>query len=420
MKIFKKHYLNNTIDALKFKAWTDIQAKVIPSATKGKDIIGVSETGSGKTHAFLLPIFDQIDASKHEVQALILAPTRELAKQIESMARFIVKQADETIHIRTYSGGEDRLKEINRLKTSKPHIVIGTPGKVYDLAIKERVLPLHKVKHLVIDEADMSLDSGFLNDLEAVINTVHKDAQFMVFSATMVKSLRDMLKKVMHNPLEVVLEQQNLSQLPITHYFIKVNPDKILNTLESLLKTMNPYLGLIFANTKEEAKHTAQHLRQAGYKVTALHGDMSSRERKQALRDIDSLHVQYIIASDMASRGMDIKGISHIINLGFPKDMSFYIHRSGRTGRMGQSGQVYTFYTDRSHQSFKALLKENVTLNFADVKRGELVKKQTDDAILKKASTPARVKKTIKETVKPGYKKKYHQKQKHKKKGSSS
>ncbi len=418
MKIFNKDYLNATLDALKFKQWTDIQAQVIPAAKKGRDIIGVSETGSGKTHAFLLPIFDQINAEKAEIQALILAPTRELAKQIETMARFIVKQADETIHIRTFSGGEDRMKEISRLKTSRPHIVIGTPGKIYDLAIKERVLPLHKVKHLVIDEADMSLDSGFLNDLEAIINTVSKEAQFMVFSATMVKSLRDMLKKVMHHPLEVVFEKQNLAQLPIKHHFIKVNPDKILNTLTELLKTMNPYLGLVFANTKEEAKATYQHLRQAGYKVTAMHGDMSARERKQALRDIESLNVQYIVASDMASRGIDIKGITHVINLGFPKDMSFYIHRSGRTGRMGQSGHVFTFYTDRSHESFKALLKENVTLNFMDIKRGELVKKQADDAMLKRASTPPKPKKKIQETVKPGYKKKYHQKQKHKRKGS--
>lgn len=413
MKEFKKDYIQRAIKALNFEKLTEIQENIIPEAIKGRDVIGVSETGSGKTHAFLLPIFERLDESDVRVQAVIVAPTRELAKQIETMARIIAEHSDQPIKIRTYSGGEDRNREIERLRRGAPHIVIGTPGKLYDLAIKENHLPLHQARTLIIDEADMALDAGFLSELEAIINTVPKTAQFMVFSATMVKPLRDTLKKVMRHPLEVVLETQRLKQLPIKHHFIKTNPDKVIDTLDALLSAINPYLALVFANTKEEAETVAGHLHQNGLKVTSLHGDLSSRTRKQVLRDINNLNVQYIVASDMASRGIDIKGISHIINLAFPRDMSFYIHRSGRTGRMGQSGKVYTIYTDRNHEAFKYLLKENVTLHFIDVKHKEIIPKKQDEKILNKAvERPPKRKKTIKDTVKPGYKKKYHHKQK--------
>ncbi len=412
---FKKTYLETALKDLGFAHFTEIQQAVIPKALDKRDVIGVSETGSGKSHAFLLPVFDHLDEHKTNVQALIIAPTRELAMQIEKMAKHLASFSPLPIDIRTYSGGKDRLREIERLHKSQPQIVIGTPGKLYDLAIKENALKIYKTNTLIIDEADMSLDQGFLPTLEALINITDQKAQLMLFSATMPKPLRDFVKKSMTHPHEAVFEQRRLEKLPIQHYFLKASPDKELMTLDRLLEVLNPYLSLIFANTKESVIEIYGIMKNAGYKVTMMHGDLSARERKQVLRDIEKLNVQYIVASDIASRGIDIEGISHVINVGLPRDMSFYIHRSGRTGRMGKSGDCYTIYTDRHHQQFKALLKENIPLNFIDVKNKEIILKQKDQKMLKEMPKKKNPKPSKKEDVKPGYKKKHHQKQKQQK-----
>ncbi len=382
---FKKSYINNALKALEFQTFTEIQEKIIPFAIKGRDIIGASETGSGKSHAFLLPIFEQLDESLNNVQALIISPTRELASQIEKFAKEIASYYEGHISIKSFKGGSDREREIAWLKNNQPQIVIGTPGKLYDLLVKENVLKIHTAKTLVIDETDMALDQGFMKEIEAIASTVKKESQMMVFSATIPKHLEHFVQKSMHHPHKVILDKKRLKHLDINHYFLRTTEENRLNDLESLLKTFNPYLAIIFTNTKEEASQLSGHLRRLKYQVTALHGDLSPRERKQVLRDIDKLNVQYIVASDMASRGIDIKGISHIINYNFPKDMTFYIHRSGRTGRMKQSGDVYTLYTKKNQQAFDFLVKEEVSFEFVALKKGELITKETDQQVLTRA-----------------------------------
>ncbi len=409
---FKNTYLKTAIEALGFSTFTQIQQAVIPKASLGKDVIGVSETGSGKTHAFLLPIFDNLDVNVNEVQALIIAPTRELVQQIEKMAKHLASFAKTPIDIRAYSGGKDRLREIERLAKSQPQIVIGTPGKLEDLAIKANVLKIYRAKTLVIDEADMALDQGFLPTIEVLVNHASDKAQFMLFSATMPKPLRDFVKKSMHHPYEAIFEHKRLEKLPIKHHFLKAAYDKEHEALHKLLGVLNPYLALIFANTKEEVIEIYESMVEKNYQVTMLHGGLPPRRRKQVLRDIEGLNVQYIVASDMASRGIDIEGISHVINVGLPRDMSFYIHRSGRTGRMGKTGDVYTIYTDRNHKQFQSLIKEQITLHFIQVKKQEIVYKDADKKMLaapkhKPTTKPKPSKKT---QVKPNYKKKHHQK----------
>lgn len=407
---FKKTYLQEAIKDLGFEAFTDIQQAILPKALEKRDVIGVSETGSGKSHAFLLPVFDHLDEHALHIQALIIAPTRELALQIEKMAKHLASFSPLPIDIRSYSGGKDRLREIERLHKSQPHIAIGTPGKLYDLAIKENALKIYKANTLIIDEADMCLDQGFLPTLEALINTTDQKAQLMLFSATMPKPLRDFVKKSMSHPHEAIFEQRRLENLPIQHFFLRASFDKEYLALDKLLEVLNPYLSLVFANTKEMVIDIYERMKTAGYKVTMMHGGLTARQRKQVLRDIEKLNVQYVVASDMASRGIDIEGISHIINVGLPRDMSFYIHRSGRTGRMGKSGDVYTIYTDKHHQQFKALMKENIKLNFIDVKNKEITIKQKDQKMLKEMPKKKNPKPASKTKVKPGYKKKHHQK----------
>jgi len=385
MYTFRKSYINNALKTLKFQTFSEIQEKIIPYAVKGRDVIGASETGSGKSHAFLLPIFEMLEEDIAYPQALIITPTRELATQLEKMAKAIATHSEKTIDIRTYKGGTDRDRELQRLKKSQPQIIIGTPGKIYDLVLKENALKIHKVNTLVIDETDMAMDEGFMNELEAIVSTVRKDTQLMVFSATIPKHLQHFIQKSMNNPHKVILDQKRLKNLDINHHFLRTTPEDRINTLEKLLETFNPYLAMIFTNTKEDAEMLSSHLHSKNFKVTALHGDLSPRHRKQVLRDIEKLNVQYIVASDMASRGIDIKGVSHIINFDFPRDMTFYIHRSGRTGRMGMSGDVYTLYTDKNKEAFDFLMKEEVSFQFITVKNKEIVIKESDEKILRRA-----------------------------------
>lgn len=190
----------------------------------------------------------------------------------------------------------------------------------------------------------------------------------------------------MRKPLEIDLGTKGLTRLPITHKFLKVHEEDEFNTLDKLIGVLNPYLAIIFANTKGEVDLIASHLHQKDLDVTKLHGDLSPRERKQVLRDIDKLRVQYIVASDIAARGIDIDGISHVINMAFPKDMRFYIHRAGRTGRMGRSGEVITLYKRSDTDAFSFLMKENIPLEFVDIREKTLTSIKSDATMLKNAS----------------------------------
>ncbi|MFP4077986.1 MAG: DEAD/DEAH box helicase [Candidatus Izemoplasmataceae bacterium] len=382
MMQFQKSYLYDALNGLDFQTLSPIQEKVIPNAQKGRDVIAASETGTGKSHAFLLPIFDALEEDVDQVQSVILVPTRDLATQILDMARTIASYCDKTLDIRAFTGGKDREREIQRLKKSQPQIVIGTPGKVHDLTVKENVLKIHTAKMLVIDEADMALEIGFLSEMEALASIL-KDAQFMVFSATIPKVLRDFLKKSMDQPYEVDLGTKGLTRLPITHKFLKVEEKDAFLTLDRLLDVLNPYLAIVFANTKGEVDLIASHMHQKNLEVTKLHGDLSQRQRKQVLRDIDKLRVQYIVASDIAARGIDIDGISHVINMAFPRDMSFYIHRAGRTGRMGRSGEVITLYKRSDSDAFNFLMKENIPLEFVEIKDKTLKPAKSDTSVMK-------------------------------------
>ncbi len=412
---FTKSYLYDALNGLDFQQLSAIQEKVIPKALEKRDVIAASETGTGKSHAFLLPIFDKLKESEKHVQTVILAPTRDLARQLAQMASELASYCGVPIDIRTYTGGNDRDKEMKRLEKSQPQIVIGTPGKVYDLTVKENLLKLHKANTLIIDEADMALEIGFLKEMEAIASILN-NAQFMIFSATIPQTLRDFIKKSMKNPFEIDMGSKGLTRLPITHKFMKMHETNLFDTLDKLIGAINPYLAMIFANTKDEVDLIASHLHQKGLEVTKLHGDVTPRERKQVLRDIDKLRVQYVVASDIAARGIDIEGVSHVINTGFPKDMKFYVHRAGRTGRMGMSGEVISLYQRSDADAFQFLMKENVPLHFVDVKNGVLKEIKSDSALMHTVASKAPPKKkshkTKNEKVKPGYKKKYHQNQK--------
>lgn len=410
----KKNFIHKAIKDLGFKDFTEVQKLVIPKANKGLDIIGCSQTGTGKTHAFLIPIFDNLDLDNHDVQVVITAPTRELAGQIYKFAIHIAKFSEKPIDIRQYVGGSDREKEINRLKKSQPMIVIGTPGRIIDLSSKENVLNVYKAKTLIIDEADMSLEIGFLEDIDKMAASMSDDLQMMVFSATIPEKIRPFLRKYMNKPSEIFIKPKELSSLNIEHIFLPIKSQSRDTVLLNLVKTINPYIALIFCNKKEKVDEVSALLYSKGYNVTKLHGDISPRQRKQVMARIKKAEFQYIVASDIASRGIDIDGVSHVINYELPKDMEFYIHRSGRTGRANYTGMAISFYTPRDENYLDFLENKGINIIYKDIKNNELVDRRDRNERIKRIQSTKSIEieklnlKRRNKKVKPGYKKKFH------------
>ena len=371
-------YIKTALEALNFKRFTEVQTAVIPAALAGKDLMVSSQTGTGKTHAYLIPVFERMTAKDNHVQTVILSPTRELATQIEQFAKHIAAQAPWPIRIALYTGGKDRDRELEGLKKHQPHLVIGTPGRIKDLAVTSHALAIHTAKTFIIDEADMALESGFLEVIEHIYAVIPSSAQMMVFSATLPDALRPFLKRSMRHPRVIDLVDHSLQNLNLTHTFIKCTPSRTKDDrLKETLAAINPYLAIIFANKKETVERLGKELYQAGHNVTVLHGDLAPRRRKQVLNDIRRLKFQYVVASDMASRGIDLEGVSHIINYDLPKDMAFFVHRIGRSGRMGQSGETISYFTDLDGAAFAFIDKHRIAITIKGGARPDLPKRPT-------------------------------------------
>jgi len=404
-----KDFINDAIKELNFTEFTEIQKKVIPNALKRRSIVGKSQTGSGKTHAFLLPICKNLQLNGN-VEVLICSPTRELAHQIYKVADQISSHSKERIDIRLYTGGTDRQRELRQLST-QPNIVIGTPGKLHDFVIKEKKLFVHNVETFVIDEADMALEDGFLEDIDKVAGLMKRNLQMMVFSATIPVGLEPFLKKYIDNPMFITIQGNQLTNSNIEHLLIPTKYKKKDGLLCELLDILNPFLALIFTNTKKNTIETAKFLRSRGYKVAEIHGDLQVRARKQMMRRIKDLEFQYIVATDIAARGIDIDNISHVINYELPQDVEFYVHRTGRTARANNKGIAISFYEHDSYEYLDLLEAKGIKFAFREVKDGELLKTKNRNQRSKKvyvSSQDDKARKFIRKTkkVKPGYKKK--------------
>lgn len=404
-----KDSTNYFIQLNNFKQPTRIQGEIIPVALKGKDIIGLSKTGSGKTHSYLIPILEKIDFKKDEVQAVIIAPTRELAMQIFDFAKLMTK-VDNTLKIKLVVGGKNKVKEISEF-SGQPQIVVGTPGRLKDLFLNENLLRLDSSKVVVLDEADMIIEYGYLEDVDAIVSHLDDKVQLMAFSATMSKDLKVFLKKYMNETIIVDLNDSKDLNPNIRHILIPTKHKPYKEKLIDLLKTFKPYTCLIFGNSREEVDEIGDYLRKNDFDIVLLHGGLTSRQRKQALKDIETEKHSYIVASDIAARGLDIKGVSHVISCGFPNNLEFYIHRAGRTGRNDDTGTCYALYNENEDKSIRTLIDngvnfEHYSVNASGLKKlkpyGYKYKKKTDKAkeeVLKKLTKKDK-------KVKPNYKKK--------------
>lgn len=403
-----KNFIVNALNDLKFKELTPVQRNVFNNLNTGKNILAKSKTGSGKTHAFLIPIFNGLNPDSNEVFSTIIAPTRELATQIYKMAQQIASFSDKTINIKLFTAGSDRDREIEKLNNSQPHIVIGTPGKIKDLALDSNALKIYTSKYVIVDEVDMTFEEGFLDEVDAILS-VTNNAKLMFFSATIADSILPFIRKYMTN-VELI-DINNTFDNKIEHIWIPLKYKERIDVLENLVKTINPYLCIIFVNKKETVSIVQGRLSSLGYSVGAMHGDLTGRERKRVLTDAKDLKYQYIVATDLAARGIDIPGVSHIINYEIPYDYEFYLHRSGRTGRMFADGIVYTLYEDLDNEYLDNLNSKGVKPKYFEIKNGEIVeykgRNTRSQRIKPKTDYQKEAAKYIPKTEKkPGYKKK--------------
>ncbi|MGN1385463.1 MAG: DEAD/DEAH box helicase, partial [Bacillus sp. (in: firmicutes)] len=391
---------------------TDIQERVIPATLKGTSIIGQSQTGTGKTHAFLLPIMNKIDPQKEEVQAIISAPTRELANQIYQEALKIAEHFPEEtpLTVRCYVGGTDKQRTIDKLK-QQPQLVIGTPGRIKDL-MDAKALQVYTASTLVVDEADLMLDMGFIQEVDYIAARMSEQLQMLVFSATIPEKLKPFLQKYMENPRYFQVDPKQITAQKIEHILVPLRHRNKTQLLHDVVTSYNPYLALIFTNTKQTADVVADDLMKKGLRVGRLHGNLSPRERRKMMKQINDLEFQYVVATDLAARGIDIEGVSHVINYELPSDLDFYVHRAGRTARAGYSGIAATIYELHDEDALNKLEKMGVTFINKDLVNGEW--EATDDRNKRKKRKKTKeeldvkakqiVKKPTK--VKPGYKKK--------------
>lgn len=409
-----KTYIEEAINNLGFYEPTEIQQKMIPTILRGESAVGQSQTGTGKTHAYLLPILEMVDPELQEVQAVITAPTRELANQIyQEIIKITKYQTEQTIMSKCFIGGTDKQRTIEKLK-KQPQIVVGTPGRIHDL-MKEQALLLHTSRILVVDEADIMLDMGFLFEVDQIAGKMPQNLQMLVFSATIPEKLKPFLKKYMENPKYEHVQPTHISAQNIEHNLVPLRSREKIDLLFDMLISYNPYLAIVFTNTKSMADEVADSLLEKGLKVGRIHGDLSPRERTKMMKQIRNLEFQYIVATDLAARGIDIEGISHVINYELPQDLDFYIHRAGRTARAGYSGIATTIYQPSDEDALNKLEKMGIVFSYKDLQKGEWVsiaernkrknrKKQVDEIEEKARNMMKKPRK-----VKPGYKKKINQ-----------
>lgn len=405
-------YLNTALEEIGFVSPTPVQEQLIPLILDGCDLVGESQTGSGKTHTFLLPIFHTLDPSSENVQAVITAPSRELATQIYQAALQLAKYAPQEIRLSNYIGGTDKQRQLERLAHTQPHIAIGTPGRIKDL-VDARALAIHHTRIFVIDEADMTLDMGFLGTVDHIASQMPKDLQTLVFSATIPQKLQPFLKKYLEHPVIEKIKARSIIADTIDNWLLSTKGQDRNDLIYQISQLFQPYVALIFANTKERVDEIHQYLVAQGLKVAKIHGDIPARERKRTMAQIRRLDYPYIVATDLAARGIDIEGVSHVINDAIPIDLSFFVHRVGRTGRNKLEGTAITLYSPSDDTAISDLEKMGIVFKPKAIKNGEFVDSYDRDRRDKRSQTRQALDtemiglvKKKKKKIKPGYKKK--------------
>ena len=335
------HDLLKAIAQSGFEEATPIQAETIPLVLAGKDVIGQAQTGTGKTAAFGLPILQHIDKADRSIQALVISPTRELA--IQTQEELYRLGQDKKIKVQAVYGGADIRRQIRQL-SEHPQIVVGTPGRILD-HIGRHTLKLQNLKVLVLDEADEMLDMGFIDDIEKIVEQMPTARQTLLFSATIPASIMRLTNKFMHEPVTVKIKAKELTADTVEQYYVRAKDYEKFDVMTRLFDVQDPDLALIFGRTKRRVDELTRGLKARGYRAEGIHGDLTQQKRMSVLRQFKSGQLDFLVATDVAARGLDISGVTHVYNYDIPQDPDSYVHRIGRTGRAGHKGVSVTFVT---------------------------------------------------------------------------
>lgn len=335
------HDLLKAIAQSGFEEATPIQAETIPLVLAGKDVIGQAQTGTGKTAAFGLPILQNIDKADRSIQALVISPTRELA--IQTQEELYRLGQDKKIKVQAVYGGADIRRQIRQL-SEHPQIVVGTPGRILD-HIGRHTLKLQNLKVLVLDEADEMLDMGFIDDIEKIVEQMPTARQTLLFSATIPTSIMRLTNKFMHEPVTVKIKAKELTADTVEQYYVRAKDYEKFDVMTRLFDVQDPDLALIFGRTKRRVDELTRGLKARGYRAEGIHGDLTQQKRMSVLRQFKSGQLDFLAATDVAARGLDISGVTHVYNYDIPQDPDSYVHRIGRTGRAGHKGVSVTFVT---------------------------------------------------------------------------
>lgn len=343
--------IQSALDNCEYVSPTPIQEKAIPSSLDGRDILGLAQTGTGKTAAFVLPILQRLySGPKGKTRALIIAPTRELAEQTHD---YIGKMAEQT-HLRSIViyGGVSKQAQKNKIRQGAD-IVVACPGRLLDL-VNDKAIDLSTIEMLILDEADHMFDQGFLPDIRRILKTLPRQRQTLVFSATMPKEIRSLASAILTKPVTVQIDHTKPTS-NISHLFYQVEQSNKTNLLKQILKEKEITTTIVFTRTKHKAKNLALQLQKSGCKATSLQGNLSQQKRQLALDGFKNGTFTILVATDIAARGIDVSQISHVINYDMPSTTETYTHRTGRTGRASHTGEALTFATSDDYKMARAL-----------------------------------------------------------------
>jgi ATP-dependent RNA helicase DeaD len=353
--------VKKAIDEMGFEEATPIQAQAIPLAMDGKDIIGQAQTGTGKTAAFGIPMVEAIDPQSTAIQGIVVVPTRELALQVaEELNKIGHYKGIYTVPI---YGGQDIRWQIKALK-NKPHIIAGTPGRLIDHLVRRRTIRADEIRIAILDEADEMLDMGFIEDIETILETTPKNRQTMLFSATVSGPVEKLAQKFMKSPIRLSVGEKSVTVSATEQAYLEVLEKQKFDVLSRLLDVQLPELAIVFVRTKRRVDELAGALSERGYPAAGIHGDMLQSKRENTLNMFRSGKIDILVATDVAARGLDIPGVTHIYNFDIPQDTDSYVHRIGRTGRAGKAGMATTFVTPREFKLMRMIehvIKRQIT-----------------------------------------------------------
>jgi ATP-dependent RNA helicase DeaD len=326
-----------------FEETTPIQEKTIPTAMEGKDLIGQAQTGTGKTAAYGIPLVERIMAQAEQIQGIVLAPTRELAVQVAEELNKIGQF--KRIHALPIYGGQGIDWQIRALK-KRPHIIVATPGRLMD-HMRRKTIRLNEIKIVVLDEADEMLNMGFLEDIETILKEIPEERQTLLFSATMPRQIQNIAQRFMIEPELISIKAMGVTVSDTEQHYVEVSERLKFDVLSRILDIQSPDLSIVFARTKRRVDELSEALSKRGYSAEGIHGDLTQSKRDSVLRQFKDGTIEVLVATDVAARGLDISGVTHVFNFDIPQDPESYVHRVGRTGRAGKTGLAITLVTPR-------------------------------------------------------------------------